>query len=184
MPIYQLGKYTPRIDPSAFIAESANIIGNVVIEAGASVWFGCTVRADNDLIVIGAGSNIQDGSVLHADPGFPVTIGKNVTVGHMAVLHGCTVGDGALVGIRATVLNGSVIGPGCIVGAGALITEGKNIPENSVMLGAPAKVARVMSQEDAEELKSTAAHYVMNNERFKQRLVRVDGQAGKPEESK
>lgn len=184
MPIYQLGKYTPRIDPSAFVAESANIIGNVVIEAGASVWFGCTVRADNDLITIGAGSNIQDGSVLHADPGYPLTIGKNVTVGHMAMLHGCTVGDGALVGIRATVMNGSVIGPGCIVGAGSLVTEGKNIPENSVLLGVPAKVARVMSQEDADMLKSTAAHYVMNNERFKQRLVRVDDSAASLENPK
>lgn len=184
MPIYQLGKYAPRIDPTAFVAESADIIGNVVIKAGASVWFGCTVRADNDLIVIGAGSNIQDGSVLHADPGVPLVIGKNVTVGHMAVLHGCTVGDGTLIGIRSTVLNGSVIGAGCIVGAGALVTENKHIPDYSVLFGAPAKVARVMTPEEAERLKGIAAHYVKNSERFRELLVRLDGpgpDSGQPE---
>lgn len=174
MPVYRLGNHVPQIDPSAFIAESANIIGNVIIEAGASVWFGCTVRADNDLIVIGAGSNIQDGSVLHADPGFPLIIGRHVTVGHMAVLHGCTIGDGSLIGIRATVLNGSVIGQGCIVGAVSLVTEGKQFAENSVLMGAPARVARVTNAEDSAWLKGTAAHYIKNGERFKERLVRLD----------
>lgn len=179
MAIYQLGEYTPQIDPSAFIAESANIIGNVVIEAGASVWFGCTIRADNDLITIGANSNIQDGSVLHADPGFPLKIGKNVTVGHMAILHGCTVGDGALIGIRSTVMNGTVIGAGCLVGACALVTEGKHIPDNSVLLGSPAKVARVMNEDDVSRMQRAASHYVKQSQFFKQKLKKMDGPAQK-----
>jgi len=173
MVIYRLGKYTPQIDPSAFIAESACIIGNVVIEAGASVWFGCTVRADNDLITIGANSNIQDGSVLHADPGFPLTIGKNVTVGHMAMLHGCTVGDGALVGIRSTVMNGSVIGAGSMVGAGALITKDRKVPEKSVMLGAPARLARLMSDEEVRDMQGTSAHYIQRSAMFRTDLEKI-----------
>ena len=174
MPIYQIGDHIPQIDPSAFVAESATIIGNVVIEAGASVWYGCTVRADNDRITIGANSNIQDGSVLHSDPGYPLSVGRNVTVGHLAMLHGCTIGDGALVGIRATVLNGSIIASNCLVGAGALVTEGKSMPENALVLGAPARVARVMNEQEVKNMQSAAAHYVKQGSWYMKELKRID----------
>lgn len=132
MAIYRLGEHTPQIHPTAFIAENATIIGNVIIGAHASVWYNVTVRGDNDRIVIGENSNIQDGAVLHADPGRPLTLGKNVTVGHMAMLHGCTIGDGTMVGIRATVMNGSFIPENCLVGAGSLVTENKTFEPNKV----------------------------------------------------
>ena len=173
MAIYKLGEHTPEIHPTAFVAECANIIGNVKIEAGASVWFGTTVRADNDEIVIGENSNIQDHCMLHADPGYPVHIGKNVTVGHHAILHGCTVGDGALIGIRSTVLNGAVIGENALVGACALVTEGKNMEANAMILGVPAKVAKIMDEKGIAFLQHVAEHYIEQNQRYTEQLEKI-----------
>ena len=173
MAIYRLGKYTPEIHPTAWIADSANVIGNVKIEAGASVWFGVTIRADNDRITIGENSNIQDGSMLHADPGYPLIIGKNVTVGHHAILHGCTVGDGALVGIRSTVLNGASIGEGCLVGACALVTEGKKMEKNALVIGSPATVKRIMSDEAVHKMQATALHYMQRSKLFSDELEKI-----------
>ena len=174
MPIYRLGNRIPQIHPTAFIADNAVIIGDVVIEAHASVWFNAVIRADNDRITIGENSNIQDGSVLHADPGHPLTIGKNVTVGHMAMLHGCTIGDGTMIGIRATVLNGAVVSENTLVGAGALIAENKIFEAGLVLLGAPARVARTMDEEKAVRMPRAASHYVWNKERFNETLVEVE----------
>ncbi|GAB3412748.1 gamma carbonic anhydrase family protein [Massilia agilis] len=173
MAIYQLGEHAPEIDASAFVAESANLIGKVTVEANASVWFGVTVRGDNERITIGENSNIQEGTVMHTDMGFPLTVGKNVTVGHQAMLHGCTIGDGALIGIQAVVLNGAKIGKGCLVGAGAVVTEGKEFPDNSLILGAPAKVVRTLTEEDLQRLSSNAAHYVTRGQRFKAELKKI-----------
>lgn len=174
MPIYRLGNRIPQIHPTAFIADNATIIGDVVIQAHASVWFNVVIRADNDRITIGENSNIQDGSVLHADPGYPVTVGKNVTVGHMAMLHGCTVGDGTMIGIRATVLNGSVIAENSLVGAGTLIAENKNFTPGVVLLGTPARIARTMDEKTAARMPRAAEHYVWNKQRFENTLVRID----------
>lgn len=174
MAIYRLGEHTPQIHPTAFIAENATIIGNVIIEAHASVWYNVTIRGDNDRIVIGENSNIQDGAVLHADPGYPVTLGKNVTVGHMAMLHGCTVMDGTMIGIRATVLNGSVIPENCLVGAGALVTENKTFGPNKVLLGAPARVAKTMDEKISAKMPRAANHYVWNKQRFLDKLEKVE----------
>lgn len=173
MAIYRLGKYTPEIHPTVYVAESANIIGNVKIEAGASIWFGVTIRADNDLITIGENTNVQDCSMLHADPGYPVTIGKNVTIGHHAILHGCTVGDGALIGIRSTILNGAIIGENALVGACALVTEGKQMEANAMILGVPAKVAKIMSDEAVHKMQGAARHYVKQNKLFTEELEKI-----------
>ncbi len=174
MAIYRLGEHTPQIHPTAFIAENATIIGNVIIGAHASVWYNVTVRGDNDKIVIGENTNIQDGAVLHADPGYPISIGKNVTVGHMAMLHGCTVGDGTMIGIRATVMNGSVIAENCLVGAGSLVTENKSFEPNKVLMGAPARVAKTMDGEVAAKMPRAASHYVWNKQRFLDKLEKVE----------
>jgi carbonic anhydrase/acetyltransferase-like protein (isoleucine patch superfamily) len=173
MAIYQLGAHAPEIDASAFVADSANLIGKVTVEANASVWFGVTVRGDNERITIGENSNIQEGTVMHTDMGFPLTVGKNVTVGHQAMLHGCTIGDGALIGIQAVVLNGAKIGKGCLVGAGALVTEGKEFPDNSLILGSPAKVARTLTEEDLQRLAGNAANYVERGQLFKAQLKKI-----------
>lgn len=173
MAIYRLGKHTPEIHPTAWIAPSANIIGNVKIEAGASVWFGVTVRADHERIVIGENSNIQDLSMLHADPGFPLIIGKNVTVGHHAALHGCIISDGALVGIRATVLNGAVIGEGSLVGACALVTENKQVEKNVLMVGSPARVAKTMSDKEINRMQGAARFYPKNSKLFAEELEQI-----------
>lgn len=170
MAIYRLGSHTPVIHPTAWIAPTANIIGNVTVEAGASVWFGVTIRADHERIVIGENSNIQDGSVLHADPGFPLIIGKNVTVGHLAMLHGCIVGDGAMVGIRATVLNGAAIGENSLVGACALVTENKKIDQNALMVGAPARASKIMSDEEINRMQGAARFYLRNSKLFAEEL--------------
>lgn len=135
--IYKLGENAPSIHESVFVADSATIVGKVVLEENASVWFGATIRGDNEPITVGAGSNVQEGAVLHTDPGCPLTIAPNVTVGHQAMLHGCTIGEGSLIGIQAVILNRAVIGRNCLVGAGAVITEGKAFPDNSLILGAP-----------------------------------------------
>jgi len=159
--------------PESWIAENASVIGNVRIERDASVWFGVTIRGDNDLIVVGEGSNVQDGSVLHTDPGYPLVLGKNVTIGHMVMLHGCTVGDDSLIGIGAVVLNGAKIGKHCLIGAKALITEGKEIPDYSVVMGAPGKVVRTMTPEQAGAM-ANAASYQKNWKRFRDGLKPMD----------
>jgi carbonic anhydrase/acetyltransferase-like protein (isoleucine patch superfamily) len=174
MAIYQLDDLKPVIDDSAWVAESAQVIGDVTLGADSSVWFGVVIRGDTDRISIGAGSNIQDNSVLHADEGVPLTIGQNVTVGHQAMLHGCTIGDGSLIGIQAVVLNGAKIGKNCLVGAGALVTEGKEFPDGSMILGSPAKAVRQLSEAQLEGLKMSARNYIGNARRYKSGLTRLD----------
>lgn len=173
MAIYQLGELTPQIDETAFVADSANVIGKVNIAAHASVWFDVTIRGDNELISIGENSNVQESSVLHTDLGFPLSIGKNVTVGHQAMLHGCTIQDGALIGIQAIVLNGAIIGKNCLVGAGALVTEGKHFPDNSLIIGSPAKVARTLTEEEILLIRKNTDNYVARGQLFKTKLVRL-----------
>jgi carbonic anhydrase/acetyltransferase-like protein (isoleucine patch superfamily) len=173
MAIYRLGDCIPEIDPSAYIADSATVLGKVIIKANASIWFGVTIRGDNEPIVIGENSNIQEGCVLHADPGVPLTIGKNVTVGHQAMLHGCTIGDGALIGIQAVILNDAKIGKNCLVGAGALVTERKEFPDNSLIVGSPAKVVRSLSEQDIARMHTDADRYVARVQVFKKELKRI-----------
>ena len=173
MAIYQLDEHAPRLADTAWVADSAQVIGNVELGAGASVWFGAILRGDTELLRIGKGSNVQDGSVIHADPGFPATLGDHVSVGHQAMLHGCSVGDGSLIGIQAVVLNGAKIGRYCLVGAGALVTEGKEFPDGSLILGSPAKVARQLTPEQIEGLEHAAAHYVRNAQRFRVGLKKL-----------
>jgi carbonic anhydrase/acetyltransferase-like protein (isoleucine patch superfamily) len=173
MAIYQLGEHAPEIDASSYIADSANLIGKVTIEAKASVWDGVTIRGDNERITVGENSNVQEGTVMHTDMGFPLVIGKGVTIGHQAMLHGCTVGDGSLIGIQAVVLNGARIGKGCLVGAGALVTEGKEFPDHSLILGTPAKVVRTLTEEDLLRLQGSAASYVERGRRFKAELKKI-----------
>jgi carbonic anhydrase/acetyltransferase-like protein (isoleucine patch superfamily) len=173
MTIYALDNIAPRIADSAWLADSAEVIGNVELADDTSVWFGAILRGDNEVLRLGRGSNVQDGSVLHSDPGFPCTVGENVTVGHQVMLHGCTIGDGTLVGMNAVVLNGAKIGRNCIVGAGALVTEGKEFPDGSMILGAPAKVARALTEEQIAGLKRPAQHYVDNARRYRAGLKKV-----------
>lgn len=156
---YRIGGHTPRVPTSAFVAREATLVGQVHLGERASVWFGAMVRGDNEPIKIGEGSNVQEGAVLHADPGFPLTIGAHVTVGHQAMLHGCSIGEGSLIGIQAVILNGAVIGNDCLVGAGAIVTEKKVFPERSLILGAPAKVVRQLTDEDVARLRESAADY-------------------------
>jgi len=160
MTIYALGDVSPNLPEGDFwIAPDANVIGNVIVKPDASIWFGCTLRGDNEPIVVGQGSNIQENSVLHTDPGFPLTIGANCTIGHKAMLHGCTIGDGALIGMGATVLNGAVIGEGALIGAGALIAENKVIPPGALVMGAPGRVIRQLDEAAQQGLIATAIHY-------------------------
>ncbi|MET3133802.1 carbonic anhydrase/acetyltransferase-like protein (isoleucine patch superfamily) [Oxalobacteraceae bacterium GrIS 1.11] len=173
MTIYQLGADAPRIDASAFVAASANVIGKVTLEENSSVWFGVTLRGDNERITIGANSNVQEGSVLHTDMGFPLSVGRDVTIGHQAMLHGCTVGDGALIGIQAVILNGASIGKGCLVGAGALVTEGKQFEDNMLIIGAPAKAVRALTSEEIAHLQGSAANYVQRAQLFKTQLQQI-----------
>ena len=170
MTCYALGDLTPNIDASAYVASEATLIAAVTLAAGASVWPGATIRADNEPIVIGENSNIQEGAVLHVDPGMPLRIGRNVTVGHQAMLHGCTVEDGALIGIQAVVLNGAVISRHCLVGAGALVTEGKTFPERSLILGSPAKAVRTLSDAEVAGLEASARHYAERGQHYKKAL--------------
>ncbi len=165
--IYSLGERKVRLlGEGHFIAPNAAVIGDVTLHENASVWFGCTLRGDADRIEIGAGSNIQDGTVMHADPGCPMVVGENVTVGHSAMLHGCTIGDGSLVGINAVVLNGAKVGKGCLIGANALVTEGMDIPDGSLVLGSPAKIKAQLSEEQQLALMHNADHYVGNARRY------------------
>ena len=173
MAIYQLGDDAPRIAATAWVADSAQLIGRVQLGEGASVWYGAVLRGDNEWITLGARSNVQDGSVLHTDMGSPLTLGDDVTVGHQAMLHGCTVGDGSLIGIQAVVLNGATIGRRCLVGAGAVVTEGKEFPDGSLILGAPAKAVRSITPEQVERLRFGALHYVENAERHRRQLKRI-----------
>ena len=154
-----------------YIAPNASVIGDVVLHDDVTVWFGCVLRGDADRIEVGAGSNIQDGTVMHADPGFPMVVGQNVTVGHNAMLHGCTIGDGSLVGINAVVLNGAKVGKGCLIGANALVTEGMEIPDGSLVLGSPAKIKTHLSAEQQLGLMHNADHYVGNAQRFLRELA-------------
>ncbi|RKP50428.1 gamma carbonic anhydrase family protein [Trinickia fusca] len=173
MAIYKLGEHAPTIHESVFLADTATIIGRVTLEENASVWFGAALRGDNEPITIGAGSNVQEGSVLHTDPGYPLVVGADVTIGHQAMLHGCTIHEGSLIGIQAIILNGAVIGRNCLVGAGAVVTEGKVFPDRSLILGSPARVVRELSDEDVVRLRQSAAIYVKRREDFKAQLVRI-----------
>ncbi len=173
MAIYQLADLVPEIAPTAYITDSATIIGKVSIEANASVWFGVTMRGDNELITIGENSNVQEGCILHTDPGFPLVVGKNVTVGHQAMLHGCTIGEGSLIGIQAVILNGAKIGKNCLVGAGALVTEGKEFPDNSLIVGSPAKAIRTLTDEDVLRIQGNTQNYVSRGQAFKTQLKRI-----------
>jgi carbonic anhydrase/acetyltransferase-like protein (isoleucine patch superfamily) len=173
MAIYELDGVAPRVAASAWVADNAQVMGDVEVGEGASVWFGVTVRGDTDTITIGAGSNVQDGSVLHADEGMPLRIGANVTVGHQVMLHGCTIGDESLIGIGAIVLNGAKVGKHCLVGAGSLVTEGKEFPDGSMIIGSPAKVVRQLTPEQMEGLRRSAEHYQQNAERFRRGLKKI-----------
>lgn len=173
MAIYQLGDHAPDIDPSAFIADSANIIGKAKIGANASIWFDATIRGDNELITVGDNSNVQEGCVLHTDPGCPLTIGANVTIGHQAMLHGCTIGEGSLIGIQSVILNRAKIGKNCLVGAGALITEGKEFPDNSLIIGSPAKAVRTLDAAAIATMHGNTANYVQRAGDFKKNLKRI-----------
>lgn len=175
MPIYALGQFEPRIHEDSWIAPDANLIGKVVIEEGASVWFGSTLRADHEEIRVGAGSNVQENCVMHIDPGYEVLIGKNCTIGHKVMLHGCTIGDNSLIGMGATVLNGARIGKNCLIGAGALITENKEIPDNSLVMGVPGKVVRSLDDAAAQRLTASALHYQQNMRRFRDEMKPVSG---------
>ena len=172
--IYQLDDRIPKLDPDSWVAPNAQVMGTVEMHAGSSVWFGAVLRGDNEPIVIGEESNIQDNSVIHTDPGAGVVVGKGVTVGHKVVLHGCTIGDYALVGIGAVVLNHAVIGAGSLIGAGALVTEGTEIPPGSLAVGAPARVVRELTEEQRQGLVMSAKHYAQNWRRFVAGLKRLD----------
>jgi carbonic anhydrase/acetyltransferase-like protein (isoleucine patch superfamily) len=173
MAIYELDGKSPQLGAGAWVADSAQVIGNVELGPDASAWFGVVIRGDNDPIRIGRNSNIQDLAVLHSDQGVPLTIGENVTVGHQAMLHGCTVGDGSLIGIQAVVLNGAKIGRGCIVGAGSVVTEGKEFPDYSLIVGSPAKVIRTLDADRAAGLIKGAVNYVANAKRFAKGLRKI-----------
>ena len=175
MPIYALDGVSPQLpgDGSHWIAPGAHIIGRVQLESGVGIWFGAVLRGDNELILIGQDSNIQEHCVLHTDMGFPLSVGRSCTIGHRAMLHGCTIGDNTLIGIGATVLNGAKIGRNCLVGAHALITEGKIIPDNSLVMGAPGRVVKEITSEAATRLAEAAQNYVGNAKRFKAGLIEV-----------
>lgn len=173
MAIYALGATRPVLRGETWVAETASVIGNVLIEDGASVWFNAVIRGDNELITLGRGSNVQDGAVLHTDPGFPLTLATQVLVGHQAMLHGCTIGEGSLVGIQAVVMNGAVIGKECLIGAGALIPEGKVIPDRSLVLGSPGKVVRQLSDQETAMIRLGCLQYAERARRYKRELQRL-----------
>jgi carbonic anhydrase/acetyltransferase-like protein (isoleucine patch superfamily) len=170
---YRIADKQPAVAPTAFVAREATLVGEVIVGEHASVWFGATARGDNEPIRIGDRSNVQEGAVLHADPGYPLTLGAYVTVGHQAMLHGCTIGEGALVGIQAVILNGAVIGAGSLVGAGAVVTERKEFPERCLILGAPAKVVRQLSDDEVAALRRTADNYATRAAQFIEGLQQV-----------
>jgi carbonic anhydrase/acetyltransferase-like protein (isoleucine patch superfamily) len=173
MPIYQLGDLVPVIPASCYIAPEATIIGQVTLGERVTVMSGAVIRGDNEPVVIGDDSNIQEGCVLHTDPGLPLTLGKGVTVGHQVMLHGCTIGDGTLIGIQAVVLNNTVVGKDCLVGAGAVLTEKKNFPDRSVIFGAPAKAVREVTEDNLMRMRVSAADYVRRGIQYKKELKRI-----------
>lgn len=173
MAIFRLGEDSPQVADSAWVAESATVIGRVSIGENASVWFGSTLRGDSDRIEIGDDSNVQDGSVLHVDPGSPLVLGRGVTIGHQVMLHGCHVGDHSLIGIQAVVLDGARIGRNCLVGAGSLVTSGKSFPDGSLIMGSPARLVRPLTPEQIEGLARSAQHYVENARRYRESLRRI-----------
>jgi carbonic anhydrase/acetyltransferase-like protein (isoleucine patch superfamily) len=173
MAIYELDGIAPELAESAWVADNAQVMGRVTLGEDSSVWFGTTVRGDTEFISIGKGSNVQDGSVLHADAGMPLVIGERVTVGHQVMLHGCTIGDESLIGIGAVVLNGVKIGKNCLVGAGSLVTEGKEFPDGSMILGSPARVVRSLTPEQIEGLRQSAHHYIDNARLYRRSLKKI-----------
>jgi carbonic anhydrase/acetyltransferase-like protein (isoleucine patch superfamily) len=174
MAIYSIGDRKPVLAPTAWVAPGAHVLGRVELADGASIWFGAVLRGDNEPIVIGTGSNVQENSVLHTDMGFPLTLGAYVTVGHQAMLHGCTVGDGSLIGIQAVVMNGVTIGRDCLIGAGALVPEGKVIPDRSLVLGSPGKIVRQLTDDDIARIRQGADSYVARAAAFRTQLQRID----------
>ncbi len=170
MSLYALNDVSPTVADDAWVAPGCHVIGNVILAAKSSVWFGSTLRGDNEPITIGEGTNVQENCVMHTDMGFPLTVGAGCTVGHKAMLHGCTIGDNSLIGMGATVLNGAVIGANCLIGAGALITEGKKIPAGSLVMGSPGKVVRELDTNAINALKASALHYQENAARFRDGL--------------
>ncbi|MBU3620202.1 gamma carbonic anhydrase family protein [Polynucleobacter sp. CS-Odin-A6] len=173
MAIFELDGNIPQLGEGTWVAESAEVIGRVELHKNANVWPKVVIRGDNDLIQIGEGSNVQDASILHTDPGYPLMIGKQVTVGHQVMLHGCQIGDGSLVGIGAVILNGAKIGKHCLVGAGALVTEGKEFPDGSMILGSPAKVVKTLTAEQIAGIEDIAGRYVKNARRYQQTLKKI-----------
>ena len=172
--IFQLGKQKPNISTSSFIAPNATLIGNVEIAENASVWFNVVIRADMDKVTIGENSNIQDGSILHVDQGFPINVASNVTVGHKVMLHGCSIGEGSLIGMNAVVLNGANVGKNCLIGANALVTENMQIPDGSLVMGSPAKIVKQLDEKSQAMLAKGADHYVHNGQRYKEELKLVE----------
>ncbi|MDG0982806.1 MAG: gamma carbonic anhydrase family protein [Tateyamaria sp.] len=173
MPIYALGANRPECHPNTWVAPNASLIGKVVLEEKSSVWFGCNIRADNEEIRIGSGSNIQENCVLHIDPGYPLTIGMGCTIGHKVMLHGCTIGENSLIGMGAIILNGAQVGKNCLIGAGALITEGKVIPDGSLVMGTPGKVVRELDDMAIQGLRISALHYQSNMRQFRDEMIEV-----------
>lgn len=173
MAIYQLEDDIPQVHATAWVADSAEVVGRVTLGENASIWYGAVLRGDNDRISVGANSNVQDGSVLHTDNGVPLTIGNDVTIGHQVMLHGCSIGDGSLVGIQSIVLNGAKIGRNCLVGAGSLVTEGKEFPDGVLIVGRPAKVVRELTPEQIANLQRSAAHYVHQAQRHATQRKRI-----------
>jgi carbonic anhydrase/acetyltransferase-like protein (isoleucine patch superfamily) len=173
MSLYKLGDISPTVAASAYVAPNATIVGKVVLADNSSVWFGATLRGDNETISIGVGSNVQDAAVLHTDPGFPLLVGSHVSIGHQAMLHGCSIGDGSLIGIQAIVLNAAVIGKGCLVAAGAVITERKVFADGTLILGAPAKVVRELTAEERENLLKVAANYASRGAYYRNNLQQL-----------
>ena len=173
MTLYALDGHAPEIADDTWIAPDANLIGRVVLDAAASVWFGCTLRGDNEVIHVGTGTNVQENTVMHTDMGYPLLIGAGCTIGHKVMLHGCTIGENSLIGMGATVLNGARIGRDCLIGAGALITEGKEIPDGSLVVGAPGKVVRALDADAIDGLRASALHYQQNMRRFRAGLREV-----------
>ena len=171
MTIYALNGTHPQLHEDTWVAPDANIVGNVILEAAASVWFGSTLRGDNEPIIVGEGTNVQEDCVFHTDPGAPMTIGRDCTIGHKVMLHGCQIGENSLIGINAVILNNAKIGKNCIIGANSLIPEGKVIPDNSLVMGSPGKVVKQVSENQAMALKMSAQHYVQNFKRYKADLV-------------
>ena len=174
MAIYEYDGQRPKVDDTAYVHEQATLIGQVKLAAGASIWPQAVLRADNEPIHIGTGSNVQDGAVLHTDPGFPLEVGEGVTIGHQAMLHGCSIGENSLVGIQAVVLNGAKIGKNCLVGAGALVTEGKEFPDNSLILGSPARVVKTLNEEAIAALRANALSYTGKAREYPSKLKRID----------